>query len=237
MPIRAAVILIFIAFGIVSYLLGSVSFAVIFTRAFAHTDVREHGSGNAGMTNVMRTAGLAPGVLTLLCDVLKAAVSVVLGKYLLTFLANLLLQRVYGQSMVIDSVYGAVLCGFCCVIGHIFPVFFRFRGGKGVLTSLGMVFVLEWRAALILLAVFGVTFALSRMVSLSSIMAAVSYPVSTWFLSGGGDAPGTFYPFGMSSQWFQTLAALLFALVVIFKHKDNIRRILQGQEKRFTIKK
>ena len=86
MPFGLSVFVLFVLFGLVSYLLGSISFAVIFTRKFAHTDVRSHGSGNAGMTNVMRTAGMAPGLLTLAFDVLKAAVAVFLGYYVLTWL-------------------------------------------------------------------------------------------------------------------------------------------------------
>ena len=95
MPFALSVFLLFLLFGLISYLFGSISFAVIFTKCFAHTDVRAHGSGNAGMTNVMRTAGMAPGLLTLAFDVLKAAVSVVLGYYLLTWIVVQILSLIH----------------------------------------------------------------------------------------------------------------------------------------------
>ena len=240
MPFALSVFLLFLLFGLVSYLLGSISFAVIFTKCFAHTDVRAHGSGNAGMTNVMRTAGMAPGLLTLAFDVLKAAVAVVLGYYLLTWLVVQISPDPVGYAAGLDPVYGATVCGLCCVIGHIYPIFFGFRGGKGVLVSLGMICVLDWRCALILLAVFLLVLLVSRMVSAASIAAAVSYPIATYLLTAfasGAPAGDVITLFGLPLLWFRTLAAAVFSVIVILRHKDNIVRIAKGEEKRFHIKK
>ena len=234
MPFALSAFLLFLLFGLVSYLFGSVSFAVIFTRIFAHTDVRQHGSGNAGMTNVMRTAGVVPGVLTLVCDVLKAAVSALLGYFVLTDLV----AQLSPQAAALSPVYGATVCGLCCVLGHIFPVFFGFRGGKGVLTSFGMICVLDWRCALILLGVFLLTMLLCRIISASSIAASVAYPIATYLLSAfASPAEEGIALFGIPLLWFRTLAAAVFAAVVILKHKDNIRRLIRGEEKKFTVKK
>lgn len=240
MPFALSVFLLFLLFGLVSYLFGSISFAVIFTKCFAHTDVRAHGSGNAGMTNVMRTAGMAPGLLTLVCDVLKSAVSALLGYYLLTWIVVQLSPEPAIYAVGLSPVYGATVCGLCCVIGHIYPIFFGFKGGKGVLSSFGMICVLDWRCALILLAVFLIVMLISRMVSAASIAAAVSYPIATWLLCAfatPASQAGDIDLFGIPLLWFRTLAALLFSIIVIVKHKDNIVRIVKGEEKKFSIKK
>lgn len=240
MPFALSAFLLFLLFGIISYLLGSISFAVIFTKRFAHTDVRSHGSGNAGMTNVMRTAGMAPGLLTLAFDVLKAAVSVLLGYYLLTWILVQISPDPARYATGLDPVYGATVCGLCCVIGHIYPIFFGFKGGKGVLVSLGMICVLDWRCALILLGVFLIVLLLLRMVSAASIAAAVSYPIVTYLLYSFFTPPAAedaITLFGLPLIWFRTLAAALFGVIVIVKHKDNIVRIAKGQEKKFSIKK
>lgn len=240
MPFGLSVFVLFVLFGLVSYLLGSISFAVIFTRKFAHTDVRSHGSGNAGMTNVMRTAGMAPGLLTLAFDVLKAAVAVFLGYYVLTWLVVQISPDPARYAAGLDPVYGATVCGLCCVIGHIYPIFFGFKGGKGVLVSLGMICVLDWRCALILLGVFLIVLLLSRMVSAASIAAAISYPIVTYLLYAfftPAPQAESITLFGLPLLWFRTLAAALFGIIVIIKHKDNIVRICKGEEKKFFIKK
>lgn len=120
-----------IAVVIAAYFIGSVNFAVIFARAFLKKDVRNLGSGNAGATNVMRTAGFLPGILTFVCDALKG------------FLASYLGKLVFGLVMSsgidwLDPIYGAYLCGIACMLGHVFPIFFQFKGGKGAATSVGI---------------------------------------------------------------------------------------------------
>lgn len=248
MPYRVVIILMFLIFAAVSYLLGSISFSVIFTRLFTNTDVRDHGSGNAGMTNVMRTAGLKPGVLTLLFDFGKATLAVVLGKYILTSLLISLVPntdpaQVAYYTSAIDPYYGAAVCGFFCLLGHIYPVFFNFRGGKGVLTCIGMILIIDWRIFLVLIGIFFLMLVITRIVSLSSVVAALFYPVLTylffnWFpVQSAVDAIGSTYrPFGLPLVWFETIAASMFTLVLVIKHMENIRRLLRGDEKPFKLK-
>ena len=126
MSMPLAITLTTIILAMVCYLLGSVNFAIIYTRHFAHTDVRAHGSGNAGMTNVLRTAGKLPAVLTFVCDFLKGAVAVALGRFAAYYLLDLLTG--HSTSHLIDPLYFAYLAGFFCLMGHIYPLFFSFKG-------------------------------------------------------------------------------------------------------------
>ena len=118
---------------LISYLLGSVSFAVVFSNAFSHKDVRDFGSGNAGMTNVLRSVGVLPGVLTFVCDFLKGVFAVLIGRYLIFAVAE--------PMGIIIPEYTAFFCGMACQLGHIFPVFYGFRGGKSVSTSVAILFM------------------------------------------------------------------------------------------------
>lgn len=143
-----ALILPLLLVAAAGYLLGSISFAIILTRVFAHEDVRSHGSGNAGATNVLRVAGKKASALTFLCDFLKCALSVAIGYYALHFicLAN-------GIDPVLARL-GMYAAGFCCIIGHMYPLYFGFRGGKGVVTAAAMILLLDWRVFLICFAFF-----------------------------------------------------------------------------------
>ena len=132
---------------ILAYLLGSISFAIVFSKAFMKKDVRELGSGNAGTTNIMRTGGVKLGALTFLCDVLKGFITCFVGKLVFKFAFQ------NGDEW---AVYGAFLCGLACMLGHVFPIFFQFKGGKGIATSVGIFAVCCWPAILIGLSVFAV---------------------------------------------------------------------------------
>ncbi len=251
MPYRLLILLCFGLFALVSYLLGSINFAILITRAFTGRDVRAAGSGNAGMTNVMRTAGFLPGLLTFLGDFLKAVAAVALGKYLLTGLLLSLLPavghtasgEVFQYAVSVAPIYGATICGFFCLLGHMFPVFFGFRGGKGIVTAVGTILVLDWRLLCVLAAIFGLVFLCTRIISLASIVAALCYPPLTYLcfsLLPGSDpinraALSAYQPLFLPLRWFLTLAAAAFALLVLLKHGDNIRRLLRGEEKRLTL--
>ncbi|MGN0477952.1 MAG: glycerol-3-phosphate acyltransferase, partial [Hominenteromicrobium sp.] len=149
--------------ALVGYLLGSISFAIILTRFFAHEDVRDYGSGNAGATNVLRVAGKKASALTFLCDFMKCAASVLIGYYALRYVC---VQHGIDEEMARLGMYAA---GFLCIIGHMYPLYFGFRGGKGVVTAAAMMLLLDWRVFLICLAVFLLTFLWKKTVSLSSI--------------------------------------------------------------------
>lgn len=196
-----------------SYLIGSVSSAVIISKLMSGKDIREEGSGNAGATNMLRVHGKGAGALTLICDILKGVIAI-----LLSMLFNMWLKSAAPESIFIGNL--AYIAGFFAVIGHDFPVFFKFRGGKGVATSLGVVLMLNWKIGLIVLALALIIMIVSRYVSLGSITAAVSYPILVIGFMVGSEKWNVFY----------ILSAVLMALVLILKHHANISRLLKGEE-------
>lgn len=202
---------------ILAYLLGSVSFAIVFSKIFMKKDVRELGSGNAGTTNVMRTGGFKLGALTFLGDVLKGFVACFIGKLVFS---NVLEN---GKEW---AVYGAFICGVACMLGHVFPVFFQFKGGKGIATSVGIFAICCWPAILIGLAVFTLGVLLTRIVSVSSIAAAITV-VSCTMVFSYINAPALFWP--------QAALAVAMGVLVIAKHSENIKRLINGTEKKLSI--
>lgn len=205
-----------------AYLIGSINFAVIFTRAFTHTDVRDYGSGNAGTTNVMRVGGMTPGILTFVCDALKGFVACFAGKLLFEYIFT---QTAAEWAM---PIYGAYICGVACMLGHVFPVFFGFKGGKGVATSVGIFAVCCPIAIIIGLAVFAVSVLISRIVSLSSLIATVVVVVlSMVFYSNQSGA--MLLP--------QAVLAVCMGVIVFLKHSENIKRLITGDEKKLNIRR
>ncbi len=196
---------------IFAYLIGSISFAVVFSKIFMKDDIRTHGSGNAGTTNMMREGGFLPGALTFICDVLKGFVACYVGKI------------VFGMINVSNAdecaIYGAFICGVACMLGHVFPIFFGFRGGKGIATSVGIFAVCNPIAIAIGLAVFAIIVLVFRYVSVASITAAVTV-VSFTMVFYNSDA----------LFWPQAVLAIVMGLIVILKHIENIKRIINGTE-------
>ena len=205
--------------AVISYLLGSLNFGVILSRKLKKEDVRDRGSGNAGTTNMMRSDGKVYGFLTIAGDILKVMVAIWIAFKIVP---------VYELKKLLDSLdTNCVIClksfaGLFAVIGHIFPCFFGFKGGKGVATSGGMVIFINAKIALILLAVFGVNLVVTRYVSLGSILMAVLYPVMMWL----------FY-----KDIVLVLIALVFTLIVVIAHRDNIKRLLNGTENKISLGK
>lgn len=192
------------------YFLGSISSAIVLIWERYHKDIRTEGSGNAGATNAARSHGLAAGLMTLGGDMLKAAVSGLIG-WLLAPLAGL------------EPIRGVAIASAACFIGHCWPVYYHFKGGKGVSVAACVILLLDWRVFLLLLAVFVVTFLLWRRVSVCSITAAVFYPMLYYLFHPG---------------WTLPLAVCLYiAVACIFQHRANIGRILRGEEKKFTLGK
>ncbi|MBE6789343.1 MAG: glycerol-3-phosphate 1-O-acyltransferase PlsY [Ruminococcaceae bacterium] len=216
------VILYAVICAAISYLLGSISFAVIFSKLFAKMDVRDSGSGNAGMTNVLRTVGKLPAVLTLVCDLSKAVVAIKVSELIFASLPFTEVARV-----------GAYVGGIFVVLGHIFPVFFNFRGGKGVLTCAGVFLVLDWQLCLISIAIFIVIALCTGYVSLGSILAMASAPVLT-FIVGFTLRADTLLP---RTVIWQTVFLIVLAGTSIFMHRENIKRLLNGTENCFKKKK
>lgn len=213
-----AVVLLLLA-ALVSYLLGSISFAVIITKQAIKRDVREMGSGNAGMTNVMRTAGFVPGALTFVLDFLKGAAACLIGKYLIF---GWLADR---AGVEIPLVYGLLVCGVFCQLGHIFPLFFDFRGGKAVACTAGIFSVCNWKVLAACVAVFVIVFLCTRIVSAASVSAMIALPVTEYFTVTG------------EHRLIAVALSAVIALIVIIKHKENILRIIRGEEKKLTIRR
>ncbi len=211
----------------VSYLLGSIPFGYLLVRVFRGQDVRSVGSGNIGATNVARTGSKGLAVATLLLDALKGYAAVSFAFWLAgtrrlespvptSFYAPG--QRINGHSVFLL----AALAALCAILGHMFTVWLRFKGGKGVATAVGAFAALAPRAILIALVLFVVVVAVTRYVSLGSMVAAASFPFLVWWLS---PAEGTSTPILLLIAASSTL--------IVVRHKDNIRRLLAGTENRF----
>lgn len=199
---------------VVGYLLGSLSFAVIVSRFYAHDDVRNYGSHNAGMTNVLRVYGIGPAIFTLLGDFAKGIAAVVLG-------------RMIFSAMGIVGLDAGYIAGLAALMGHLFPLWFGFKGGKGVLTSIGIMLAINPVAILIVLAILLPFAFIVRIISLASILGAACFPVVTYLLD-------VFH--GEPALW-DTAWAAVFAALVIWMHRSNIKRLLNGTEKRLTLPK
>ena len=200
----------------IAYFLGSINFAVIFANAFLKKDVRELGSGNAGTTNVMRTAGFLPGALTFVCDALKGFAACFIGKMLF----------IHAYPDTIPWIYVAYMCGVACMLGHVFPIFFGFKGGKGVATSVGIFAVCCPIAIIIGLTVFALMVLLTKIVSLSSLIATVTV-ISLSIV---------FYNFDANIA-LPAVLSISMGAIVFLKHKDNIKRLVKGEEKKITVRR
>ena len=192
------------AAAFVAYLIGSLSFAVIVSRALKLPDPHSYGSGNPGATNVLRSGSKKAALLTLLGDTAKGVVAVLLAKTL---------AAQFGITTP-----GIALVAIAVFLGHLFPVFFGFKGGKGVATAAGVLWALDWRVGLGLTLIWAVTFAASRVSSLAALIGSAMAPVLAWAFLGPGPA---FY------------AALIMAVLLIWRHKENIVRLASGKEGSF----
>ncbi len=217
---------------VAAYLIGSINTAIIVTKAATKgkEDIRNLGSGNAGFTNVLRSVGKVPAILTIVCDLLKSVVAVLIGGWLFAIAA--------GNTQNLDAVVriGKYICGFFCILGHSFPAYFRFKGGKGIVSAAGMMLVADWRVFLLIVATFLIVFIFSKIISLASIVSAFMFPVYTFFLTFVLDykLAGS-YPF---LYWVLcTLAAAGICAFVVIKHSSNIGRLIRGEEKKITAKK
>jgi glycerol-3-phosphate acyltransferase PlsY len=204
-----SVVVPFAGIAIAAYLLGSIPTGYLLFRIFRRRDIRSMGSGNIGATNVLRAGGKGLGAATFILDVLKGCAAVWLGGYL---------GSLWMSSEPMRSV--EAFAALCAVLGHMFPVWLRFRGGKGVATGFGVFLVVSPIAALAAIGVFAVVLAISRYVSVSSIVAAFSFPIFAWLLVTGARPP------------FFFVAAAFVSLLIILKHHPNIRRLIAGTESR-----
>lgn len=212
----------FILIAIVSYLLGSLNFGVILSNHVKKDDVRNHGSGNAGTTNMLRNYGKGIALMTIIGDMLKVFIAIAVAFLIVRYSPALLGNTGEISLQSLDAnMFVKSLAGFFCVLGHIFPCYFRFKGGKGVATAGGMVFAIDWRIALILLAVFIIIVAVTKYVSLGSIIMAILYPV---------------FIFIFHRSIVLTVIAAVFTVVVIAAHKENIKKLIHHTESKIDFK-
>ena len=186
-----------------TYLVGSLNFSIIISKRYHNDDIRNYGSGNAGTTNMLRTYGRRAAVLTLAGDALKAIVSTLFGYALLGFT-------------------GAYVAGFFCILGHCFPIWYKFKGGKGIVTAAFMVLLLDWRVFCVLFFIFAALLIATKMVSFASVICIMLFPILLERFNGPG---------------IPIIFAMLITLLVVFMHRENIRRIYRGQESKIDFAK
>ena len=205
--------------ALIAYLIGSTNFSIIISKKMAGFDIREKGSGNAGTTNMLRAVGKKAAVITLICDILKGVVSI-----LIAVLAGKIVKN-------LDNALLVQLAGIFVIIGHTFPVFFKFKGGKGIATALGVLLMINWQIGLICLIFALVLMALTKMVSVGSIAAAILFPILVAFIDQNYIVQTS------NSNWSYLVFSIIVALLVIFNHRANVQRILNGTENRLSFKK
>lgn len=216
----------------IPYLLGCLNGAVIISKYVLKDDIRNHGSGNAGLTNFHRTFGGKLTAAVLALDVVKMVVAVLLVVVLVVLMLSLDLEATQdGADIVFNWCWKAAgegygraakyWAGLWCLLGHMFPITFGLKGGKGVLSGVTLMFCLDWRMGLIALGIFLVVVVLTRYISLGSCLAALSFPVGTWLFVG-------------REQFIVAMSVILTALV-IFMHRGNLARILKGEERKFSL--
>ena len=205
-----------IVVALIAYAIGSVNFSVILSKKMAGFDVREKGSGNAGSTNMLRSVGKGAAALTLICDILKGVIAILIA----IILGNIF--NVENKAILVQ------IAGIAVVLGHTFPIFFGFKGGKGVATSLGILLMSNWQIGLICLVFAIVLMVLTKMVSLGSCAAAVLFPILTLFIQQN-------YIVSEGNSYF--IYSIVLAVIVLFNHRENIKRILNGTENKISFKK
>ncbi|MBP3369011.1 MAG: glycerol-3-phosphate 1-O-acyltransferase PlsY [Clostridia bacterium] len=203
-PLLLSLALVFV-YVFIPYLLGSINSAIIVSKKMYKDDVRNHGSGNAGFTNMMRTYGKSAAIITFAGDILKTVVSILVGWCVFGYLT-------------------AYVAGAASFIGHLYPVYYGFRGGKGVLSAATMILMVDWRIFLILLVIFVFLVAISKYISLGSTVCAMMFPILLNRMNYTGIHMIEF-------------VAMFIGIVIVIKHRENLKRILNGTESKFKFKK
>ena len=208
--------------AVLSYLLGSFNSSILVVRLLKHQDIREFGSHNAGLTNTLRCFGKGCAALTLVGDLAKGIVAVLLSKGICELLGT-------GLTAQNDVHFIGYIAGIFALLGHVFPIYYHFKGGKGVLVGVSVFLGIDWKVFLCLIVIFAVVLAISKYVSLSSIIAAACCPVVTFLFQfwQRGDLP-------MWYLWLNTGLAALMGAWVIYMHRTNIQRLKAGNENKFS---
>jgi glycerol-3-phosphate acyltransferase PlsY len=213
---------------IVSYLLGSCNSSIIVVRLLKKEDIRKHGSGNAGLTNTFRCFGKLSALLTLIGDLFKGVVAVILSLLIFKLLAPTVMTAGDTDMRYIEMAIGYA-SGFAAIIGHIFPVYYGFKGGKGVLVSSSILLVIDPLTFVIIIPFFILMIFITRYVSVASISAAVFYPVLTFIIH--------YFVYGIDAGWclVHTGLTALTSVLLIYMHKENIKRLRNHTESKFTL--
>lgn len=218
--------LIIIAVAVLSYLIGSINFSIILSKLISGKDIRESGSGNAGATNMLRTHGKKMGVITLLLDVAKGVVAIFLSVVIAETIAETLDMWDFVENIAGTS-YIQYIAGVCVILGHNFPLYFGFKGGKGVATSLGVVLMLDWKVGLIVAVCAIAVMAVTRYVSLGSILGGAAFIIVEIVKSAvTGEYNVT-----------QLVCVIIIGGLLIARHHANIKRLLNGTENKLSFSK
>ena len=216
--------------GVPAYLLGSVNGAIITSKVLYRKDIREYGSGNPGLTNFYRVFGKGGFSLVVFIDVIKTIAPVLFGGWLFaTYMGMVPTSEWPFGRFISDSFFGQALAGFSVMMGHCFPIFYKFKGGKGVMAIGAIVIVIDWRLALISWGVFIIVTAITRYVSLGAMLGSIAFPVSMVLLRFSGVAE-----FGGLAE---LNVIILCVLLVLFRHIPNIKRLIKGEESKLVIKR
>ncbi len=227
LQINATTIILSIVLLIVSYLLGSIPFGLVIGKTITGIDVREHGSKNIGTTNCIRVLGKKVGYTVFFFDVLKGAVVIILVKY------------IFEPLDIMSPMIPYIFYGLAAILGHLFSIYLKFKGGKAVAVSLGVVMALTPIAGINCLIVFGLVFVLSGYVCLCSSFAALTVGATVWilhFVGYNGTNALLEYLWGRP-DWFTVGLYTILVFVLIFKHKENFKRLINGTENCFKKKK
>ncbi len=219
--------LVIIAVTVISYLIGSINFSIILSKAISGKDIRESGSGNAGATNMLRTHGKKMGVITLLLDVLKGIVAILLVGYIAYI--KIPDDVFFNMNDLCTQLYFALpyIAGVAVILGHNFPLYFGFKGGKGVATSLGVVLMLDWKVGLIVAVCAIAVMAITRYVSLGSILGGAAFiivEIVKAAVTGAYDV-------------IQLVCVIIIGGLLIARHHANIKRLLNGTENKLSFSK
>lgn len=210
----------FWAAAVIAYFCGCFNGAVIVSKYILKDDVRNHGSGNAGLTNFYRTFGGPLTLAVILCDVLKAVIAILAGVWLSGFYSpDLSVDAPPPDPAMVVTVF-KYWAGLFCLLGHMFPCMFHFRGGKGILSGGAIAIMIDWRIALVVWGGFLILAVLTKYVSLGSVWAAGSFPFATWF----------FY-----RDWTLTALGVVIGGLILYMHRGNIHRLLTGTENKFSL--
>lgn len=209
----------YIIMGIIAYLIGSINFSILISKKKAGFDIREKGSGNAGTTNMLRSVGKGAAIVTLILDILKGIITIWLSIFY-----GFMLYKIWNIN--IDYAILVQVSGILVIVGHTYPIYFGFKGGKGVATALGILLVTNWHIGVICLVFALVLIIVSRMVSVGAICAAILFPVLTLFsYESSFIEPGNYMVF-----------SIIIAIIVCFNHRENIKRIMNGTENKISLK-